>query len=394
MYWYNGTAWALASNQTYDPSTHCVTITVNSTTVPTLSQLTGTRIAAGSPPTITAVAKTADGKPVHLGRLDESIRHGHVHVYRERHANGPGDARERRSRTSPRRGTCTDGVGQKATTTFTGINVDKTPPTCSITVSPTVLWPANSKPVAITGTVTVGDNLSGIASVVGGTITSNEALGSGDVQGLTVNATYTSPLKLSAVLNLTGTLVAKRAGGGSGRIYSQTVTVTDQAGNTNAAPCTWTVTVPHDRGSGVQVVQSTGEPSASTPALTATITARAGCGSIDHIQFGELGKSFDNAQVSVASPSGGPNGQTTGFTYDAASRYGVGVSHDPASRADWWGDGEPCSFVRRLRRVADVRGRRPGRLPLTHEAQGRAERVLSATASTKGRPTGVDRPFV
>ena len=66
-------------------------------------------------------------------------------------------------------------------------------------------------------------------------------------KGLTVNATYTSPLKLSAVLNLTGTLIAKRAGDGSGRTYSQTVTVTDQAGNTNATPCTWTVTVPHDQ---------------------------------------------------------------------------------------------------------------------------------------------------
>src|SRR5262249_33470258 len=121
--------------------------------------------------------------------------------------------------------------------------------------------------------------------------------------------------KLSAVVNLAGTLIATREGKGSGRIYSQTVTVKDQAGNANATPCTWTVTVPHDQGSRVQVGQSPGAASASTPALTATITARADCGSIDHIQFGEPGKSFDNAQVSVTSPSGGPSGQTTGFTY-------------------------------------------------------------------------------
>jgi hypothetical protein len=38
------------------------------------------------------------------------------------------------------------------------------------------------------------------------------------------------------------------AGSGTGRTYTQTVTVTDQAGNKNTTPCTWTVTVPHDQG--------------------------------------------------------------------------------------------------------------------------------------------------
>ena len=80
---------------------------------------------------------------------------------------------------------------------------------------------------------------------MGGAVTSNEALGRSDVQGFAVNATYASPLTRSAALNLIGTLVATRAGTGSGRIYSQLVTVTDQVGNT--APCTWTVTVPHDQ---------------------------------------------------------------------------------------------------------------------------------------------------
>ena len=93
--------------------------------------------------------------------------------------------------------------------------------------------------------MTVGDNLSGIARVVGGAVTSNEALAAGDVTGFTVNTTYASPLQRGAVVNLNGTLVAKRTGGGNGRIYTQMVTVTDQAGNT--ASCTWTVTVPHDQ---------------------------------------------------------------------------------------------------------------------------------------------------
>lgn len=246
VYWYTGTGWALFSNQTYDASKKCVTITVNSSTAPTLSQLTGTPVAAGTPPTITAVPKTADGK---LYTKDVWTNQS-VTVTFTCSTNATPTAPVTRASDGPSQsadGTCTNGVGQTATTRFSGINVDKTPPTCSIVVSPTVLWPANGKAVAITGTVTVGDNLSGLASVVGGTITSNEALSPGDVQGLTVNATYASPLKLSAVLNPTGSLVATRAGNGNGRTYTQTITVTDQAGTKNTVPCTWTVNVPHDQ---------------------------------------------------------------------------------------------------------------------------------------------------
>lgn len=244
VYWYTGTAWALVSNQMYDAKTGCVTITVDSTTRPTVSELTGTVIAAGSPPTTTAVATTADVKPYTAGTWTKQSVTVAFTCTANATPTGP-VTRASDGQNQSASGTCTDGLGQQTTTTFTGINVDKTPPTCSIRVSPTVLWSPYSKPVAITGTVTVGDTLSGIARVVGGTITSNEVLGPGDVRGFTVNATYASPLQLSAALNLTGTLMAKRAGDGSGRIYSQLVTVTDQAGNT--ASCTWTVTVPRDQ---------------------------------------------------------------------------------------------------------------------------------------------------
>jgi hypothetical protein len=247
--WWNGTAWVLASNQTYDATTKCVTITVNSTTSPNLSQLTGTPFGAGSPPTITAVAKTADGKVYTSGTWTNQS----VTVTFTCSVNATATAPVTRASDGANQtadGTCTDGVGQKTSTTFSYIDVDKTPPTCTVTVSPTTLWPPNGKPVAITGTVTAGDNLSGIASVVGGTVTSNETLATGDVQGLTINTTYAAPLKLSASVSVSGQLVATRAGSGNGRTYSQTITVTDQAGNTNTAPCTWTVTVPHDQGGG------------------------------------------------------------------------------------------------------------------------------------------------
>jgi len=48
VYWWDGTAWALASSQTYDSATSCVTITVDATTSPSLSDLTGTVFGAGS----------------------------------------------------------------------------------------------------------------------------------------------------------------------------------------------------------------------------------------------------------------------------------------------------------------------------------------------------------
>ena len=112
-------------------------------------------------------------------------------------------------------------------------------------VTPTVLWSPDGKPVAISGAVTAGDTLSGLARVLGGAVTSNEKLGRNDVRGFAVNATYATPLQPSAVVNVAGTLVATRAADGSGRIYTQRVTVTDQAGN--AATCAWTVTVPRDQ---------------------------------------------------------------------------------------------------------------------------------------------------
>jgi hypothetical protein len=46
VYWFNGAAWVAASNQTYNATTHCVTITVTSNSTPSLSQLGGSIFAA------------------------------------------------------------------------------------------------------------------------------------------------------------------------------------------------------------------------------------------------------------------------------------------------------------------------------------------------------------
>ncbi len=241
--WWDGTAWVLASRQIYDGS-RCVTITVTATTSPNLSQMAGTVFAAGSPPTTTAVATTADGKPYTAGTwTNQTVTVAFTCTAGATATDLVTRASDHQNQSAS--GTCTDGLGQATTTTFTGINVDKTPPACSIRVSPTVLWSPNGKPVAITGAVTTGDTLSGLASVVGGAVTSNEALRPGDVRGFVVNTLYARPLQLGATVNLTGTLVATRAGDGNGRRYTQEVTVTDWAGNT--ASCAWTVTIPHDQ---------------------------------------------------------------------------------------------------------------------------------------------------
>jgi hypothetical protein len=47
VFWFDGSVWALASNQTYDGSA-CVTVTIDGTTSPSLAQLTGTPFAAGT----------------------------------------------------------------------------------------------------------------------------------------------------------------------------------------------------------------------------------------------------------------------------------------------------------------------------------------------------------
>ena len=47
-YWWNGSAWQTASNQTYNDLTRCATITVDAGTSPSLNELTGTPFGTGS----------------------------------------------------------------------------------------------------------------------------------------------------------------------------------------------------------------------------------------------------------------------------------------------------------------------------------------------------------
>jgi hypothetical protein len=87
---------------------------------------------------------------------------------------------------------------------------------------------------------------------------------------------------------------------------------------------TCTLTLSENRGAtarfrrvnaGVQVGRPPGLPVSGLPSLTATLTARDGCGAISHIDFGDQGRAFDNAVVSITAPTGGPREQRRGFTY-------------------------------------------------------------------------------
>ncbi|MDX6557826.1 MAG: hypothetical protein QOF72_875, partial [Blastocatellia bacterium] len=58
LYWWNGSVWGLVSNQTYTPSTGCITVTVTTTSSPSIAQLTGTVFGVATGPAINSIAIT------------------------------------------------------------------------------------------------------------------------------------------------------------------------------------------------------------------------------------------------------------------------------------------------------------------------------------------------
>jgi hypothetical protein len=137
--------------------------------------------------------------------------------------------------------TFVDVAGNETTATVAPINIDRTAPTLTCSVDPSVLWPPNHKLVPVMTQIAVADALSGpgrfaLVSVVSSEPDNGLRDGdtSGDIQAWTVGAPATA-----------GLLRAERSGSGPGRIYTLTYSGEDLAGN--AATCTVTVTVPHDK---------------------------------------------------------------------------------------------------------------------------------------------------
>ena len=114
--------------------------------------------------------------------------------------------------------------------------VDVTPPTLSITLSPSTIWPPNDKLVPITATITVKDDYDPQPEIKLESITSSESLAAGDIQGALIG---TDDRQYSLAAKRSGTNLA-------GRIYTVTYSATDASGNKATASAT--VTVPHDQG--------------------------------------------------------------------------------------------------------------------------------------------------
>jgi hypothetical protein len=138
-------------------------------------------------------------------------------------------------------GTCTDAAGNTSPATSVTVKIDRTPPTVSCSINPSILWPPNHKLVPVTASVTVMDALSGPAGFSLVSVTSNEPNErrkhrdrDRDIRGFVIGTPDTS-----------GLLRAERSEHGAARIYTLTYQGLDLAGN--AATCSATVTVPHDR---------------------------------------------------------------------------------------------------------------------------------------------------
>jgi hypothetical protein len=123
-----------------------------------------------------------------------------------------------------------DSAGNQASASFRVTVTDTQPPVfSSLSASPNSIWPPNKKMVPVTLTA-VATDIVGVTSLKIVSVTCNEAV--------TGAWTITGPLTL--------TVMADRAGAGSGRVYTITVEARDAAGN--ATQCSTTVSVPHDQG--------------------------------------------------------------------------------------------------------------------------------------------------
>ncbi|MCX6538217.1 MAG: DNA/RNA non-specific endonuclease [Acidobacteria bacterium] len=197
------------------------TVTVSDTTAPVLT------LAGGNPMTVEAggtfvdpgatATDTAAGNLTAAIVVSGAVDTAHVGTYQITY-------------------TVSDGYNT-ASVTRTVIVVDTTSPVLSA-VSPTesILWPPNHQFITVGLGYTFADNSGAAACSVG--VLSNEPVnGTGDGD--------TAP-DWQVIDGTTIQLRAERAGGGSGRVYTISVTCRDASGNT--ATKSTTVSVPHDKG--------------------------------------------------------------------------------------------------------------------------------------------------
>lgn len=112
--------------------------------------------------------------------------------------------------------------------------VDNTPPSITVSLSPSSVWPPDGTMYAITATISVHDDQDPNPTVKLVSITCNETLEPGDVA-----ADFGAD---SRTFSVRSTRLGQDK---DGRIYTVTYSATDASGNTSTAQAT--VTVPHDQ---------------------------------------------------------------------------------------------------------------------------------------------------
>ncbi|MBI4775970.1 MAG: hypothetical protein HY788_17655 [Deltaproteobacteria bacterium] len=121
--------------------------------------------------------------------------------------------------------------------------IDTDAPVLAPSVTPGILWPPNHKMVNVVIEANASDN-SGLPVNLGAVVTSNEpvdGLGDGDTA-----PDWSDPVIDQDTGVITLQLRAERSGTGDGRVYTITITATDEAGNSSSADVA--VIVPHDKG--------------------------------------------------------------------------------------------------------------------------------------------------
>jgi hypothetical protein len=109
------------------------------------------------------------------------------------------------------------------------------PPSISVAVEPSVIWPPNNKMVTVTATVTVSDDQDPAPVVKLESVTCNECDPQTDVQDAEIG---TADFQFSV-------LAARSGQAREGRVYTVVYSATDVAGN--RAEASATITVPHDQ---------------------------------------------------------------------------------------------------------------------------------------------------
>jgi hypothetical protein len=134
-----------------------------------------------------------------------------------------------------------DGFGGEASDSVTIVVNDTTPPSLTLALAPSMLWPPNHRLESIVATVASSDACDASPTIQLVSIVSSEPDNStgdgdtsGDIQDAVIGTTDTS-FKLRA----------ERSGGGPGRVYTVTYRAEDASSNTTTA--TTLVSVPHSQ---------------------------------------------------------------------------------------------------------------------------------------------------